>query len=489
MIHRARTLVSRFARRRTKTASAAAIVLVSTAVVVVPRPPESSWPSATARQAAFVERLVEPGTISAARLMLYGSKIAGGPAKIAGIAREGTLVAPGDLLLRFDGTAYEQELARERATLEQAHADLRGAQEALRLDGLQAQADVELARQQIAFAESELADASDGAGRLALAEANAAAAEAEREVARARRNHEDLKPMLAEGFITQLELERAEQALRRAEEQHRLTVLKQRTLAEYGRPAALGRARADVNNAREGFAREREAAAARLSQHRAALALADAKVREVEARIRILDEKLAHTLVRAESSGIVVYRDLYFGSDRRKPQVGDEVWPNQPVIALPDSARLTVDTRIREVDLHKVSASQRVRVRVDAYPDLRLDADVELVGALAQQDDARAGAKFFPVSVRLLESDPRLRTGMTARVEIEVASIPSAVVVPAQAVFGAADEANGRYCVVLRNGKPHVQPVTIAGDDGFQAAVGSGLAAGDVVLLVDPSRR
>jgi len=38
--------------------------------------------------------------------------------------------------------------------------------------------------------------------------------------------------------------------------------------------------------------------------------------------------------------------------------VGDEVWPNQPLIALPDTSQLTVDTKVREVDLHRLSGSR-----------------------------------------------------------------------------------------------------------------------------------
>jgi len=45
------------------------------------------------------------------------------------------------------------------------------------------------------------------------------------------------------------------------------------------------------------------------------------------------------------------------------------------------------------------------------------------------------GTKFFPVTVRIDAADARLRTGMTAAVDIAVASIHDAIVVPSQAVF------------------------------------------------------
>jgi HlyD family secretion protein len=187
--------------------------------------------------------------------------------------------------------------------------------------------------------------------------------------------------------------------------------------------------------------------------------------------------------VHADAPGLVVYRDLFFGSDRRKPQVGDEVFSNQPIIALPDSTQLIVDTRIREADLHKVAASQQVYVRVDAYPQLRLRASVALIGALASADEGRAGTKSFPVTVKLLDTDPRLRSGMTARVDIEVASIARATLVPVKAVF----EKDGEtFCFVLKGGRPERQPVVIGNDNSAEVTIRQGVTAGDRVLVVDP---
>ena len=93
--------------------------------------------------------------------------------------------------------------------------------------------------------------------------------------------------------------------------------------------------------------------------------------------------------------GIVVYKDVFFGSEQRKPQVGDQVWANQPLVILPDISRMVVETRVRETDIHKVERNQKVSVRVEAYPDLRLTGTVTLVGTLAQEEKERRGTKFF----------------------------------------------------------------------------------------------
>jgi len=63
-------------------------------------------------------------------------------------------------------------------------------------------------------------------------------------------------------------------------------------------------------------------------------------------------------------AGLVVYRELSSGDNRRKPQIGDDAFPGQPLIAVPDTSQLLVETHIREIDLHKMDGSPRVRVRV-----------------------------------------------------------------------------------------------------------------------------
>ena len=188
----------------------------------------------------------------------------------------------------------------------------------------------------------------------------------------------------------------------------------------------------------------------RSSQKRAAIAAAESRILEASARLELSKQQLARCEVRADVPGIVVYQDVFFGSEQRKPQVGDQVWANQPLIILPDISRMVVETKVRETDIHKVERNQKVAVRVEAYPDLRLTGVVSLVGTLAQEERERRGTKYFSVTVQVNESEPRLRPGMSARVEIEVEQRKQALYVPLEAVF----EREGRSIVYLAGAPP-----------------------------------
>ena len=467
------------------TVGVAAMLFVGTAILI--RPSTTTWPSTVVRVQPFVDTIVETGTITAQQMRLYSTTISGAPAKIVEIVPEGQAVRAGDLLVRFDVSHLEQALENERAALGQAEAELVRAQEEARIEVLRGQIEIDAADQQIANAERGLVNQIEGHGQVTQLEAETALAEAERELTRARTTVNDLRPLLAESFITRTELERAEQALQHAEDQARLARVRRDSLVKHEGPAATAKAQSELGAARDGYLRQEESVKARITTRQASVGAARNRVAETRTRIDQYADQIARATIRAESPGLVVYRDLYFGSDRRKPQIGDEVFPNQPLIALPDSSQLIVETHIREVDLHKVDAKQKVHVRVDAYPDLRLDGTVGFIGALAQTDPALAGTKLFPVTVVLSTADGRLRTGMSARIEIEVVSLPSAVVLPSQAVF---DDNGARYVVVVRNGRAERRAVTVVAESESLSALDGGAAAvksGDAVLLVDPT--
>ena len=128
-----------------------------------------------------------------------------------------------------------------------------------------------------------------------------------------------------------------------------------------------------------------------MEQKRAAIAAAESRIEEATSKLALAKQQLARTEVRADVPGIVVYKDVFFGSEQRKPQVGDQVWANQPLLILPDISKMVVETKVRETDIHKVEKNQKVTVRVEAYPDLKLTGKVTLVGTLAQEEKERRG--------------------------------------------------------------------------------------------------
>jgi HlyD family secretion protein len=475
------------ARRRPWRALAAVAGLagvVSVPVLVLKGRDAGGIPLAEVREGPFRITIVERGTLQALRSVSYASAIQSNQAKIVAMVEEGKMVRKGDLLILFDSAPFEEEIRRSQAQLAEAEADLEKARQDQKLQAIQNQEELAAARQRVEKSDLQLKDAQEGKGQLREEEASLAVAAAERELQKATTSLEDLKPMLSEGFITRQELERAEQQVDKAREELALAKKRQQSLLGFERPLEMSQARSDALLTKESLRQLGSAAASRLEQRRAAVAAAESRIQEAASKLALARQQLARTEVRADVPGIVVHREVFFGSERRKPQVGDQVWANQPLLILPDVSRMVVETSVRETDIHKVERNQRVDIRVQAYPDLKLTGTVSLVGTLAQEEKERRGSKFFSVTVQVNESEPRLRPGMTARVEIQAEERGRALAVPIDAVF----EKEGRaVCYVLERRGLRSREVLLGPSNSDHVVVERGLRPGERVALRDPT--
>jgi HlyD family secretion protein len=484
LLSRVRQRLPRWARRHPGQAAAGGLLLVLAALAFLTNAPAPGVATAEVREGPFQVSLVESGTLQALRSVTYASTIQSNQAKIVALVPEGKLVAKGDLLILFDAAPFEEEIRRSQAALQQAEADLLKARQELNLQAIQNQEDLAAARQKSERSQLELKDVQQGKGKLKEEEAASEVKNAERELQKAETGYADLEPLLAKGFITRLELERAAQLVEKSREELALAKRRAEALQGFGRPLELSQASSEAAATQQTLKQLESAASFHLEAKRAAIAGAESRIQEASAKLALARQQLARTEVRADVPGIVVYRDVFFGSEPRKPQVGDQVWANQPLLILPDVSRMVVETRIREIDIHKVADNQRVTVRVDAYPDLRLSGSVSLIGTLAQEERERRGTKFFGVSVRINESDARLRPGMTARVAVQVEQRAKALYLPVDAVH----EKDGRsFCFVLGRGQPELREIVLGPSNADFVVVERGLGAGERVLLRDPS--
>jgi HlyD family secretion protein len=89
----------------------------------------------------------------------------------------------------------------------------------------------------------------------------------------------------------------------------------------------------------------------------------------------------------------------------------------------------------------------------------------------------------FDVVVALADSDPRLRSGMSASARVELDRLPAVLVVPTGAVFqrGAAT-----VVYVMQRGAVESRPVTVLRRGRDQVAIASGVSAGERVALKEP---
>jgi HlyD family secretion protein len=137
------------------------------------------------------------------------------------------------------------------------------------------------------------------------------------------------------------------------------------------------------------------------------LALAEARVTNAEKRLAAAESALRTTELRAPFVGTVVYLDV-------KP--GDFIAPGELAAAVADLGAWEVETTdLSEMDVNRIQSGDDAILTFDAIPGLQLPAKVIRVGQLGREYQ---GETTYGVTLRLSETDVRLRWNMTVMVKI-----------------------------------------------------------------------
>ncbi len=267
-----------------------------------------------------------------------------------------------------------------------------------------------------------------------------------------------------------LELAEAEAALRRAE-------LKLAVPDSVAKRMVLEQARIDRRLAELRIAHARSSLEHLERQGKADLAALAGKRDQAAGRVREIEDQVRDMTVKAPRAGTVIYKS------RRgeKNKIGDSVWRGAQVIQIPDLERMLGEGMVAEADAGRLEVGQRVKLRLDAYPDQPYSATVARIRRSVQRKSRRNPQKVVRLELELEDTDTeRMRPGMRFRGEIEIERVDDTLVVPQEAVLSRPEGT----AVVVRSllGKREVYP-TFGKRNADLFGVVSGLEEGDRVLL------
>jgi len=321
------------------------------------------------------------------------------------LVEPGDAVAAGDVLVRLDPTDAQLAVQQAEAALAAAQAQLallkagpRPEEEAA------AEALVSAAQAAVSQAAAQRDQLAAGAieAEVAAAQAGVTAAEVARKAAEDRYDQIEGK---VHGWIeeeTILQLRAAEQALAAARAQ----------LAQV-QGGAGARSRA-ANAAVSAAVAQQDLAQSQLDLLVAGatteqVAAAQATIAQAQAGLETASVALGRCEVRAPFAGTAGAVSV---------RAGELITPGEPLVTLGDLATLRVETTdLDEVDVARVALGQRASVTFDAIPERVFAGQVVRISPMAEPG---AGGVNYTVVVTLDESDPAIRWGMTAFVDIEV---------------------------------------------------------------------
>ncbi|MDX1630939.1 MAG: efflux RND transporter periplasmic adaptor subunit [Thermoanaerobaculia bacterium] len=162
--------------------------------------------------------------------------------------------------------------------------------------------------------------------------------------------------------------------------------------------------------------------------------------------------------------------------------------PASVVATVADLSEILVEVDVDETEVVAVEVGQEAVVTVDAIPDHEYQGRLVEIGSSGFQKPTQPDVTYFKAKVLLENPDRRLRPGMSARAEIEVATHEDTVVVPIQAVvYRAPVDSEGdaeeiRVVLVVEDGRAVQRPVEVGITDTTHAELLEGVEAGARVV-------
>ena len=141
-------------------------------------------------------------------------------------------------------------------------------------------------------------------------------------------------------------------------------------------------------------------------------------VQQLENQINNAKEILPRLTIRTPIAGV-----FQIGNNWRAQgaliKVGDNIYSGTTLANVPDLTWMKVNTHINEIDFLDINIGQKVRVRLDALPEFSFEGEVSYIGKLCYLKDnsGKSRQKVFDVEIRIIESDERLKPGMTVSCE------------------------------------------------------------------------
>lgn len=452
----------------------------------LPKPsPASIIPLASVIKQNLKVEIRTLGELEASHSIIIASSIKGDQGKIIDLVKDGVYVEPGQVLVKMDPTPFEEKLEKLRIQIKEQECYIETLLQALEWEKTQAEHQNRVSAFEVESAKLELDKIMYGDGPQETSRLKGAMQKAWLKYEELNAYSGDLKELEAQGFLNVNEVQQTQKKLQEEKESYETAKQQYDSYIQHVYPMQIKKAETLLKRVQAAQEEVVKAGIYSVSKAKAMLeqekqALADCFLQLKEAR-----KELAQTEIVAPAPGMVVLREEYRASQRRKPQVGDILVKNQPLIDLPDLSSMMIKTRVREVDLFKVEIGKKAAIEVDAYPHLSLTGTIASIGVLALSDQGRAHEeKYFEVKIALDATDPRLRPGMTTRATIHAQEAEETITIPLHAIF---NDAQQTYCYVYNlQDKYEKRNIQLGISNEQWAEVKTGLSEGERVCCLNP---
>ncbi|MGB0416354.1 MAG: efflux RND transporter periplasmic adaptor subunit [Coraliomargarita sp.] len=207
------------------------------------------------------------------------------------------------------------------------------------------------------------------------------------------------------------------------------------------------------------------------------LELAELNLEIAKARLEDVQEDLAKTTITAPHDGMITKLDVVEGeviSGATSVSNGSEL------MTIAQMKELYMEANVNEVDVEKLFVGKPARLSFDALPGVVIDGTIDRIAVSARKD---GNIRVFPIEIVFEVSDTRVRSGISATVDIPIEAVDGVVSALLSTVFYEADK---RYVYVKELDGWDKREVDVGINDMQHVEIKSGIEAEDELALSRP---
>ena len=364
-----------------------------------------------------------------------------GGSTVLWVIETGTLVKPGDELVRLDQSKIEDKILQQRIVYETALANK-----------ITAESDV-------AVAEISITEYLEGSYRESRSLVEKEIFEAEQSLRKSELSYDSAVRLTAQGVLKGLQLEGEKFAVDSSKKDLELKKTKLESLEKYSKEKSMQQLRSTLR-----------AAQAKLASFEASLELE-------KTRLDREKKQLENCVIRADTSGMVIFPSMAAWKDTPDIAEGAVVREQQTLLIIPDVSKMQVKVGIHESKVDRLKVGMPAKVQLQ---DLVLDGEVSEIAEVTRPAGWWTGNLVKYDTKIAIQPHPGLKPGMSAVVDVVLAKHDDVLTIPVASIV----ESIGEFSCWVETDDGVKKRILKLGDTNDEfTIVKDGLLEGDKVVL------
>jgi HlyD family secretion protein len=364
-----------------------------------------------------------------------------GGSTVLWVIETGTIVKPGDEVVRLDTSLIEENITRQQIAYERAVANQI------------------IAKSEVDVAETNIEEYLNGTylEERSLIEKNIF--DAEELVKKKGLAFESAARMASKGILGSLQLDGERFAMQSASKDLELKKKQLETLDLYKRKKTLQQLQSAI-----------DASKARYAAEEASLTLEKDKLDRDK-------EQLENCIIRSEGEGMVIFPSAAEWKETPDIEEGARVREQQTLLMIPDTTKMQVKVGVHESKVGRLRVGMMAKIELQ---DLSLEGEIETIAVITKPAGWWTGNMVkYDTEIRL-DPQPGLKPGMSAVVDIVLAEYEDVLKIPVAAII---ESQEVLLCWVMTEQGAQRRVIELGDSNDEFTVVTAGLVEGDAVVL------